>query len=252
MPTALTAAELYLDLMKKILINTIYQDDDIDRSLQSEPGSNATRSSQDYDQRHREVGLGWPRLAHTMVGLKRLDNLKECIETVLADDVKGDFVETGVWRGGACIMMRAILAAHGVTDRNVWVADSFEGMPASDGADGFNDVLAVSETEVRENFKRYDLLDEKVKFLHGWFRDTLPAAPISRLAVLRLDGDLYESTMDALGTLYPKLSAGGFVIVDDYAIEPCAKAVDDFREANGILDPITKVDWTGAYWRRSE
>ena len=77
--------------------------------------------------------------------------------------------------------------------------------------------------------------------------------PIEQLAILRLDGDLYESTMDALVPLYEKVSPGGFVIVDDYgAWEPCRKAVDDFRAQHGITDEIVEVDWTGVYWRSPE
>jgi len=113
--------------------------------------------------------------------------------------------------------------------------------------------LAVTLEEVQANFQKYDLLDDQVKFLKGWFRDTLPVAPISRLAILRLDGDLYESTMDALVNLYPKLSVGGWVIVDDYGCVPaCAKAISDFRMANGIEDEIREIDWTGVCWRRSK
>ena len=83
---------------------------------------------------------------------------------------------------------------------------------------------------VKENFQRYGLLDEQVRFVKGWFRDTLPHVPIERLAVLRLDGDLYESTIQALDGLYHKLSPGGFVIVDDYGNVPaCRQAVNDFR-----------------------
>ncbi len=90
-----------------------------------------------------------------------------------------------------------------------------------------------------------------MRFLEGWFRDTLPNAPIESLAVIRLDGDLYESTTDALAALYPKLSPGGFVIVDDYgAFEPCRRAVDDYRATRGIDDAIEEVDWTGVCWRR--
>ena len=105
---------------------------------------------------------------------------------------------------------------------------------------------------VRANFERYGLLDKQVCFLKGWFRDTLPKAPIGRLSVIRLDGDLYESTMDALVNLYPKLSRGGYVIIDDYgALEPCSRAVHEYRRLHGITDEIHPVDWTGAYWRRS-
>jgi len=83
-----------------------------------------------------------------------------------------------------------------------------------------------------ENFRKYDLLDRQVRFLKGWFSETLPGCPIERLAVLRLDGDMYESTMDALKHFYPKLSAGGYLIVDDYGAAPaCKTAIHEFRGA---------------------
>ena len=166
-----------------------------------------------------------------------------------------------MWRGGSTIFMRAVLKAHGVSDRVVWVADSFEGLPRPNEAQYPQDTgdvlyshkeLAVSLEQVKANFRRYDLLDEQVRFLKGWFRDTLPDAPIKELAVLRLDGDMYESTMDALRSLYPKLAPGGYLIVDDYgAIPACRRAVTDFREAQGIHEPIETIDWTGVWWRRS-
>jgi O-methyltransferase len=90
-----------------------------------------------------------------------------------------------------------------------------------------------------------------VVFLKGWFRDTLPTAPIEKVSILRLDGDLYESTMDSLVSLYPKVSSGGYVIVDDYgSTPPSAKAVTDYRTKHGIDEPIVKIDWTGVYWRK--
>ena len=105
--------------------------------------------------------------------------------------------------------------------------------------------------EVQENFRRYSLLDDQVRFLKGWFCDTLPKAPIGQLAVLRLDGDLYESTMDGLNALYSKVSPGGFVIVDDYGdFAPCRNAVNEFRQLHGINEPIEKIDWTGVFWRK--
>ncbi|MFZ3376523.1 MAG: TylF/MycF/NovP-related O-methyltransferase [Chthoniobacterales bacterium] len=72
-----------------------------------------------------------------------------------------------------------------------------------------------------------------------------------RLALLRLDGDLYESAMDALTHLYPKLSQGGFVIADDMCLEGCVQAVEDYRQVHDITDPITTIDWTGIYWQKS-
>lgn len=261
----------YLDLMKKVLTNSVYADSELVESrpthlpgrlvcgLLRAAGLRLARP-QVYDPLLRLEGRDWPPSAHTMAGLKRLDNMQLCAETVLQDKVPGDFIETGVWRGGTVIFMRALLKAYGVTDRRVWVADSFEGLPAPDPkypADrGFTlhkeRFLAVTLEQVKANFEKYGLLDDQVRFLKGWFADTLPKAPIEKLAVLRLDGDLYGSTMDALRALYPKLSPGGFVIVDDYgACLPCRQAVEDFRKERGITDPVVSVDWTGVYWRRS-
>ena len=84
-----------------------------------------------------------------------------------------------------------------------------------------------------------------------WFKDTLPDAPIDRIAVLRLDGDLYESTIQALDALYPRLSPGGFCIIDDYhAIKACRQAVTDYRAKHGLSAEIVDIDQTGVLWRK--
>jgi hypothetical protein len=207
----------------------------------------------------RSLGLDWPAEAETMIGMRRLKNLEYCVASVLERNVPGDLVETGVWRGGACIFMRGYLKAYGDTQRKVWAIDSFQGLPQPDAAqypsDRDDDLwrfseLAISLQTVKENFERYGLLDEQVAFIQGWFRNTLPEAPIEKLAVLRLDADMYESTMVALRSLYPKVSKGGYVIVDDYgAIPACRQAVDDFRAEYRLSDPILPVDWTGVYWQ---
>ncbi|KAA0103198.1 macrocin O-methyltransferase [Mycolicibacterium sp. P1-5] len=212
-------------------------------------------------QNYREAGLDWPAEAETMIGMKRLTSLQECVETVLADDVPGDLVETGVWRGGACILMRAVLAAYGDTTRSVWLCDSFQGVPRSDTANYKADkgihaeivsgILGVSEADVKKNFERYGLLDGQVRFLPGWFKDTLHDAPIDAISVLRLDGDLYESTIQALDALYPRLSPGGFCVVDDYlAVKACEQAVTDYRTKHGITAEIVDIDGTGVLWRK--
>jgi hypothetical protein len=98
------------------------------------------------------------------------------------------------------------------------------------------------------------LLDEQVHFLKGWFKDTLPGAPLQRLAVMRLDGDYYESTRDALRNLYHRLSPGGYAIIDDYGEDTwtyCRKAVDEFRAEQNIHDPLVRVDSKCYYWQRS-
>jgi hypothetical protein len=268
-------ASLYLDLLARVL--TRYDLEQVGPAVTAEPGSYrahllamvareigisglTVNEPLRFDSAAREIGRDWPRSADTMIGLRRLANVRMCVETVLRDGVPGDLIETGVWRGGTCIYMRAILQAHDVTDRKVWVADSFAGLPPPDAQYPADDgdilhtytELAVSQEEVRDRFAGYGLLDDQVVFLKGFFQDTLATAPIDRLAVLRLDGDMYASTMVALEALYHKLSPGGFVIVDDYSSIPaCAKAVEDFRSARGITDPIAEIDWTGVYWRKS-
>jgi hypothetical protein len=236
------AVGLYLELLKNCLLNTIYG------APLNDPARRWRRPVTEYDQ-------------HTLLGKRGLDNVQFCVEQALIDGVPGDLIETGVWRGGTTILMRAVLEAYGVTDRTVWLADSFAGLPPPNVDDyphdrglNLNDIpiLAVSGDEVRANFDRYGLLDGQVRLLEGWFRDTLPAAPIDHLAILRLDGDLYESTMDALTHLYPRLSRGGYLIVDDCGcIGACRQAVHDYRADHGIAEPIVAVDWAVAYWRRT-
>ena len=239
---------LYLDLVKKCLKNFIYGNPDSLKNVRG-PGTSAM----------------------AMVPWERLDNVQHCVEDALARDVPGDLIETGVWRGGCTILMRAILKAHGVTDRAVWVADSFEGLPRpspeyphdKDNTLHKMESLAVSLESVQANFKSYDLLDDQVHFLKGWFKDTLPIAPIERIAVMRLDGDMYESTWDALVSLYPKLSVGGYAIIDDYGAFPeCKAAVDDYRSKHGISDELVAVNPNyvfgtrhvdgAVYWKRTE
>lgn len=247
-----TTAGLYLDLLARALTRYGFEDETIDPP---------TRERGALDLERRSEGSDWPVHAETMVGMARLRNLRELLEIVVAEDVAGDVIETGVWRGGASIFMRGVLAAHGDATRTIWLADSFQGLPPpdpdhypADEGDVLHSIgfLAVGLDEVKANFERYGLLDEQVRFLPGWFRDTLPAAPVEQLSLMRLDGDMYESTMIALESLYPKLSVGGFVVIDDYgAIEACRQAVEEFRADRGIDDPITEVDWTGVWWRRT-
>ena len=252
--TSEQAHDLYLDLIERCLTNAIYEDGYTDWRNRG--------VEKNFDKAMRQFGRDWPRIAHTMIGQVRLRNLRVLAEQVLADGVPGDFIETGVWRGGACILLRAVLKAHGVTNRRVFAADSFEGLPMPDAAhypadacDAHHEFeeLAVSLEQVKANFARYGLLDEQIVFLRGWFKDTLPAAAIDRLAVLRLDGDMYESTIDALCNLYDKVSLGGFIIIDDYGCVAGmpTRFVDDFRRDRGISEPIVDIDGWGVYWRKS-
>ncbi len=240
---------LYVELLIKVLANTIYEDRSMD------PWHPSTFRLED-----RTGGVDWPATAHSMIGLKRLHNLASLTQRVIDERIPGDLIETGVWRGGACILMKGVLASNGVRDRKVFVCDSFEGLPPPDEAKFPNDAndmhhtfkeLAIPLEVVRSNFQKYDLLDDQVVFVKGFFEDTLPKLSPTPLAIMRLDGDMYQSTIEALTNLYPRLSAGGFVIIDDYgAVPACQAAVVDFRQAHAIEDEMFPIDGIGVWWQR--
>jgi hypothetical protein len=249
----MTPVSLYLDLLKKVLTGTLSSE---------EPDIGNPRFLYGFIE-HYITGD-----AYTMVPRVRLDNIQACIADVVERQIPGDLIETGVWRGGTTIFMRGMLKALGSTDRRVWVADSFQGLPEPDAEKFPAEAkahasttmtktykhFAVPRADVEANFKVFDLLDEQVRFLEGWFEDTLPTAPIDRLAVIRLDGDYYQSTMDALTSLYDRLSPGGYVVVDDYGEDRwtyCRRAVDDFRRARGLTGELTRVDPKCYYWQRA-
>lgn len=235
----------YLDLMCNSLIGCLNQDPPL------------AAESPVYDETSRENGWDWPSGAPSMIGAKRMRHLRDECERVIREGVPGDFIETGIWRGGACMMMRAVLKAYAITDRRVFGADTFAGLPPPSpdveaDADAYLhecDEFSISLKEVKAAFFRYGLLDSQVVFLEGLFKDTLPSAPVEKLSVLRLDADMYESTMDGLTNLYDKLSPGGSLIADDYFLfDAHRKAVDEYRAAHGIADPIAQIDDYGGYW----
>jgi len=246
-----SARDLYVDLLIKVLANTIYEDPSIHPS---NIGS--------FKQELRLEGRDWPAAAHTMIGVQRLKNVRELAQRAIDEGIPGDFVEAGVWRGGCCILMRGVLAANEIHDRKVYAVDSFEGLPPPSphlfprdeglNLDLFTE-LAVPLEEVKVNLGRYGLLDEQVIFIKGLFQDTLPSLNAGPFALIRIDGDLYESTLVALRALYPKLSPGGFVIIDDYGAMPaCRAAVEDFRIKHRITSPVQVIDWTGIWWRKQD
>lgn len=284
---------LYLDLLRKSLVNELYLENEarflyifvalasgqpVDEDTLRNIGArrpdlmNSMRSARAVGQPWWKVGVRVANgelkglnlrnvceFSHTMIGAARMRNIEQCLDRIRLENIPGDFAETGVWRGGATVFMRGYLAAYDLPGRVVWAADSFEGLPAPthpedagrDYSAAVVPILAIGLDEVRELFARHGLLDDRVRFLKGWFRDTLPTAPIASLALLRLDGDLYESTRDALEALYDKVSPGGFIIVDDYGdFLPCRRAVDEFRLARGITSPLVNIDWSGEYWRK--
>lgn len=249
-----TLRERYLDLVQASVANQIYGESRLEGTFLA--GLQRLR----HPWLTRRGALRWPARAHTMLSRERLANLRSLAVATITEGVPGDYIETGVWRGGACILMRAVLAAYGVNDGRVIVADSFEGLPQPDAERYRQDrrdrlfafsELAVSEAQVRANFSAYGLLDDQVVFLKGFFRDSLADVPSDRFALLRLDGDMYESTMEALVQLYDKLSPGGYVIVDDYvALNACRQACHDFLDARQLKPDIQRIDDSGVWWRK--
>jgi hypothetical protein len=267
----------YLALLKRALANTLYPELELQVRHLEQGGSGL--SGPELQRFLRDIAHRLPddlamlldgkrqgtwdlRFPHTMIGLFRLGNIERCAEQVIAQGVLGDFLEAGVCKGGAAIFMRALQIAHGAADRKTWVVDSFAGVPPSDrqcdsryGLDLEEQRvpwLACSEAAVRDHFARYDLLDAQVEFVAGRLSESLPAADIGALALLRIDVDLYSSTFECLDLLYDKVSPGGFVIVDDYGLLACCRdAVDEFRAQRGIEDPIQWIDPSGIYWRKA-
>jgi Macrocin-O-methyltransferase (TylF) len=219
-------------------------------------GSVWSRELHGDEVRWRSAGMDWPLTGLTMVGLARLDDLQTCVESVVRDGVEGDLIEVGAWRGGASILMRATLDSLGGDDRTVFVADSFQGFPPGGDFDpelgdlSVFDFLAVPVEEVKENFARLGY-ERGVAFVPGFFQETLPGLTGRRWSLIRLDGDTYDATRLALECLYPGLSVGGHLVVDDYgSLDECRRAVDEFRAEHGIAEPLREVDFTGARWRR--
>jgi O-methyltransferase len=273
------AALLYIDLLKKSVLGELYVENEVrilylksclagqqtfDLDVFLDPRAKLEMMCQEYVHL-QETGIGYGLtlhnlgFQHTMIGLRRLENIEFCLSEILAQNIPGDCIECGVWRGGAVIFMKGYLDAHRVEDRSVWVADSFQGPPKPSleedaGLDLSREqypMLGISLETVRDLFQRYGLLDDRVHFLPGWFKETLPTAPIERIALLRVDGDLFESTRDVLEVLYDRVSPGGFILIDDYGcLAQCRRAVTAFRESRAITEPIQEVDWTGVFWRK--
>jgi len=242
----------YLDLLEKSLGNAIYGESQLEMRLRAL----VQRLRHPYATRH--TVFRWPARAHSMIGAARLRHLRHLVERTIEERIPGDYIETGVWRGGACILMRGVLAAHGVRDRRVYCADTFAGLPRPDPkypADRTDRLhvfreLAVSEETVRQNFAAYDLLDDQVVFLKGLFADTLPHLT-NNFAIIRLDGDMYGSTISALNNLYDRLSPSGFIIIDDYGVvQHCRKAVHDFLDQRRLRVKIESVDDACVWWQK--
>ncbi|KAK3244270.1 hypothetical protein CYMTET_46112 [Cymbomonas tetramitiformis] len=320
-PRSAPSYQLYLDIVKRSLLNIIYYEQSYQLNLTRCIAAGRVDPQlvpNGFSLEDRVMGQDLSAVTLTMVGAKRLENIQFCVEEAVRCGIPGDLVETGCAAGGSVIFMRAILRALNDTERRVWCCDTFCDEPKKGGntvgkvvgqlfilpliqaicsipsmfwrRKVFNFFMKVQKSfpqetdnahtsedtvrsfiffvqnalslpapsvptrgttleQVKSHFARFGLLDEQVVFLQGFFSDTLPSSPIERISVLRLDGDLYSSTMDALISLYPKLSSGGFCIVDDYyAFEECRRAIDEYRKENNITAELVRIDNQSVYW----
>jgi len=253
---------LRFDFCKRILTDSISDESIREKFFEDSNNLSDSEISKAMKEEPNPLSLAavhWPKRAHTMLGLMRLENLQFCVEETIRNNVQGDLIETGVWRGGATIFMRFILQKYTIKDKIVYVADSFEGLPKPN-AEEFpedygdknytSDELKVSLEEVKNNFKKYGVFDEQVKFIKGFFEDTMKNSSIEKLSLLRLDGDMYGSTWVVLENLYDKLSLNGYLIIDDYILKSCRKAVLDFRKMKNIQHSIIPIDDSCIYWKK--
>lgn len=228
----------YLDLLEKTLLDAVYRP---------------------FDPRN-----GFQPYAYSMISPERMRDVRMACETVIRENIHGAFVETGICRGGALMMMQGVNRDFYHDNCNhyfrpVFGFDSFNGVPRPymEQDKGLNlftfPELAVSKAQVEKNFRNLDLWGDNVRLVEGWFKDSLPVTDTGPIAVLRLDGDLASSTLEAFENLYPRLSIGGFVLVDDYNdIPQCKWATDKYRQEHGITEDIVESDWTGIYWRKEQ
>jgi len=189
---------------------------------------------------------------YTMMGRLRLDHLSRALDAIRAEAVGGDLVECGTGRGGGGIFLRGYLAARGIEDRAVWIADPFVAPPESRAAARRVSPLTADLRTVRMGFHRFGLLDERVRFLQGRLPDAVQDAPIDAIALLRLGEGLGKSVDATLEALYAKVAIGGFVLVEHAGVPAAREAVDAFRARHGIEEPVERIDPGATAWRKLE
>lgn len=250
-----TIDRLYLNTLKAALIDLHRCDGYTYKDVINFGAYTLTRKKK-INKEDRINGEDWPQYAESMIGLKRMDNIQNLIEDIIYNRIPGDLLEAGAWRGGASIFMKANLLVHG-SDKNIYVCDSFQGLPRPFLHEDKDDVhykiksLAVSLDEVIENFNKWGVLlvGGNVWFVEGWFSETMPGLKNETFSLIRLDGDMYESTMDVLVNLYDSLAIGGYVVVDDWCLPRCKKAVLHFTK--GMNVNFVTIDNSSVYWQKT-
>jgi len=198
---------------------------------------------------------------YTQTTLERIAALADAVEYAVRRAIPGDFVECGVWRGGSSMAIALTLLRLGVTDRRIWLYDTFGTMPPAGEHDrdyagrpmvaGSLDLInnsahtaGLTLSEVKSAMASTGYPPEQVTYVEGLVEDTIPRSAPDGIALLRLDTDWYESTCHELAELYPRLERGGVLIVDDYGhFAGARKAVDEYFARDPIL--LSRIDYTG-------
>lgn len=203
---------------------------------------------------------------YTMTSVERMYALYMAVSYVLQHHIAGDFVECGVWRGGSSMLIASMLQRRNVTNRKIYLYDTFEGMSEPTAVDvefrGQNAATMLKDNEhnketsvwclaalpdVQQNLHLTGLPENQLVYVQGKVEDTLPhTLPNASIALLRLDTDWYESTKHELVHLYPRLTQRGVLIIDDYGHwEGCRKAVDEYVAEQNLALLFHRIDYTG-------
>jgi O-methyltransferase len=201
---------------------------------------------------------------YSMCDINEVDQLQELLFNVIDNRIKGSIVETGSWRGGMMMMAKAILndLEFNPVPRQIYLFDTFKYFPepTSNKSQKDKNIHAIvdflfenmhSVDQVKDNFRKFNLLDNNIHFIEGIFEDTIPITNVGDIAILRLDSDYYESTMFVLEHYYKNIVLGGFLISDDYNnhMLGCKDAIHDFRSKYDIKCPIIDSHGGSIYWR---
>ena len=241
-------AEAHVDLLMRSVTNFLYLGDDV-------PFEDFA-AVRHYDLDHARWKIDRRSCPASLLTALQLEIIRRSVAYVEERGITGDLLEAGVWRGGAVIFMRGLLDVYGIASRKVVAADSFEGIPLNttmqgDPVDGWADRWVATLDEVKANIARFGMLDDRIEFCVGYFEQSLASLQGRRFAVIRLDSDSHDSVMSSLVQLYPLVSQGGIVIIDDWHLPGCRMAVEAYRAKHGIADPIQEVGGN-AYWAKQQ
>ncbi|XWV25715.1 macrocin o-methyltransferase [Tupanvirus soda lake] len=194
---------------------------------------------------------------YSMCDTNKINQMKFLLDNVIKKNINGSIVETGVWKGGMGMWIKCILKYHNDC-RDVWLFDTFKYFPNSQyqtdiNIHGITNILfekMPSADNVKYNFQKFGLLDDKIHIVPGNFNDTLSLVNPGKIAILRLDSDYYDSTLYVLEMYYWRVVKGGYVVIDDYNNNHvgCKKAVNDFRSKYNIINSIYDAHNESIYW----